>query len=148
MGKISGDVGTMGILNVGAGDTKLSFDKSNPQECIRAARIVADMLRRGYALMIEVDQGNGVKTYQRVLEFREDVCEYVIADMDPMAAAVADKEEERRRGEQTTAPANQEGATEGGKEVASTPSPRRGRAKRSVPASETRGVAIARSAGG
>jgi hypothetical protein len=146
MGKISGDVGTVGILNVGAGDTKLSFDKSNPQECIRAARIVADMLKRGYALMIEVEQPNGSKTFQRVLEFREDVCEYVIADLDPVAAAAADKEEQDR-GQQAAAPTNQEGPAESGEEAAAASAPKRGR-RRNVPASEARGVAVARSAGG
>jgi len=73
------NTGTVGILNVGDGDTKLSFDKSNPAERIRAARIVSDMLRRGYALLIEV---NG--KYVRAQEFNEDVCEYVIADFDPV----------------------------------------------------------------
>lgn len=40
-------MGSVAILNVSAGDTKLTFDKSNPSETIRAARIVKDMLRRG-----------------------------------------------------------------------------------------------------
>ena len=47
-------MGQIGVLNVGAGDTKLSFDKNNPAEMIRSARIVTDMLRRGYALLVEV----------------------------------------------------------------------------------------------
>lgn len=51
--------GSVGILNVGAGDTKLIFDKNSPADCIRAARIVKDMLRRGYALLVEVEQPNG-----------------------------------------------------------------------------------------
>ena len=52
-------MGQIGILNVGAGDTKLTFDKNNPAECIRSARIVTDMLRRGYALLIEVTDKKG-----------------------------------------------------------------------------------------
>ena len=48
--------GSIAILNVGAGDTRLSFDKANPAEAIRAARIVKDMLRRGYALLVEVER--------------------------------------------------------------------------------------------
>lgn len=67
--------GTVGILNVGAGDTKLTFDKSNPAECIRAARIVKDMLRRGYALLIEVKVGRKTTT-RRVYDFDEAHCEY------------------------------------------------------------------------
>lgn len=37
--------GEVGVLNVGAGDTKLSFDPSNQADRIRAARIVKDMSR-------------------------------------------------------------------------------------------------------
>jgi len=40
-------MGEVAILSVGEGDTKLTFDKNNPAETIRAARIVGDMLRRG-----------------------------------------------------------------------------------------------------
>jgi hypothetical protein len=85
-------IGQCGILNVGTGDTKLSFDKENPAERIRAARIVADMIRRGYALLVEVER-NGVKAFQRVEKFDEEKCEYVIADFDPVAAQQADSEE-------------------------------------------------------
>jgi hypothetical protein len=42
------------------------------------------MLKRGYALLIQLpDDGS----FTRCLEFREDVCEYVIADFDPITAA-------------------------------------------------------------
>ena len=85
--------GCLEILNVQGGDTKLTFDKDNPAECIRAARIVTDMLRRGYALLVEVET-DGVKKYQRVLEFRPDRYEYVIADFDPMVAAAEDAKEQ------------------------------------------------------
>lgn len=83
------------ILNVGAGDTKLTFDKDNPADCIRAARIVKDMLRRGYALLVQVppEKADDKPTYQRVMEFREDTYEYIIADFDPVTAADADQQE-------------------------------------------------------
>lgn len=51
------NTGSVGILNVGTGDIRLAFDKNNPAECIRAARIVKDMLRRGFALLVEVEPG-------------------------------------------------------------------------------------------
>lgn len=82
--------GTVGILNVGAGDTKLSFDPRNPAERIRAARIVRDMIRRGYALLVEVAPGQ----YQRATDFDEARCEYIIADFDPVTAAEADSAED------------------------------------------------------
>lgn len=84
--------GEVGVLNVGAGDTKLSFDPNNPAERIRAARIVRDMIRRGYSLLIEVEE-NGAKVHRRALDFDESKCEYIIADFDPLIAQTADNEE-------------------------------------------------------
>ena len=132
--------GQIGILNVGAGDTKLSFDKSNPQECIRAARIVTDMLRRGYALLIEMDDGKGGKTYTRAKAFDPATCEYIIADFDPVTAQAADDEE----------PHEQESAETG---AATNPTTAKSaslkkRTTRRVDAARTIGVAVARTAGG
>lgn len=77
-------MGNVSILNVAAGDLSLTFDKNNPVETIRAARVCRDMLRRGYALLIEVER-DGKKAYERALDFREDICCYVIADYDHFA---------------------------------------------------------------
>jgi hypothetical protein len=133
--------GSLGILNVGAGDTKLTFDKANKAETIRASRIVTDMLKRGYALLIEVSDGKGGKAYQRVKAFREDTAEYVIADFDPTQQDQGETSAEDRQGE---------AAPEAAAPAAESPAPkRRGRPPtRTVKASETRGVAVARSSGG
>jgi hypothetical protein len=69
---------TVAILNVGEGDTKISFDKKNPAERKRAAKIVTDMLKRGYALMIEVGKRKGEPIYQRVKKFDPETCEYIV----------------------------------------------------------------------
>lgn len=132
-------MGTIGILNVGAGDTKLTFDPSNPQDMIRAARIVKDMLRRGYALLVDTGQkdGQGRPVLTRAKDFDEATCEYIIADFDPTAGADPD---EPSTVEQAAAPR----ATEGVKEK---PKPR-GRATKRLPASTTRATAVSRSAGG
>lgn len=124
--------GSVGILNVGAGDTKLSFDPSNPAERIRAARIVKDMLRRGYALLIEAGTDAAGKTvYQRALDFDEEKAEYIIADFDPEIAAEVDAAD----GESVPpGPATQERR-------------KPGRTRR-VDAGKTTGVAVARIAGG
>lgn len=127
--------GTVSILSVGSGDTKISFDPSNAAERIRAARIVADMLRRGYALLVEVER-RGKKSFQRVKAFREDRCEYIIADLDPVTALAADVEEGHA------------------KEAAAAHTPKAGRAPRAklrdraIPAEKARAVAVPRSAGG
>lgn len=124
MGEI-GIHGTAAILNVGDGDTKLSFDPTRPEERARAAKIVAEMLRLGFSIMIEVDDGKGGKTFTRVKEFREDVCEYMISGgHDPDVAEV---------GQTQAAPAGKR---------------KPARKLRSVPAESTRAVAVARSAGG
>lgn len=134
--------GTVGILNVGAGDTKLSFDPNNSAERIRAARIVKDMLRRGYALLVEVER-DGKRVFTRATDFLEDVCEYVIADFDPLTAAEADAEEEAQGGQESQA---EEGAAAPGGAGAA-PKGRRV-VKRTVKAESARAVAVARSAGG
>lgn len=122
--------GTVSILNVGEGDTKLVFDRDNPGDTARAARIVKDMLRRGYTLMVDSGKKteNGKPVYQRVLEFREDTFEYIIADFDPQIATVADSQEA---------------------EPSHEPNKRRGRpGKRSLDAATTKAVAVPHRAGG
>lgn len=140
-------MGSLGILNVGAGDTKLTFDKSNPAERIRSARIVTDMLRRGYALLIEEPPGSG--TYVRATAFREDTCEYIIADLDPIVAAAEDAQDNDTRNEPAAAAENGAGPE---KDRLATPhiagGRKRGPKPRAVSASETSGIAVSRSAGG
>ena len=138
-------MGQIGILNVGAGDTKLTFDKNNPAECIRSGRIVQDMLRRGYALLVEVDDGKGGKAFTRVKEFDAAKNEYIIADFDPLQAARADEAEDEQVGEGKAA-ADQAGAEPRGQEPA--PKGKRGPKTRAIQATESVGIAIARSAGG
>lgn len=143
MSTITGSQGTIGILNVGVGDTKLSFDPSNPAECIRAARIVKDMLRRGYALLIEVEV-NREKKFQRVHDFDETKCEYIIADFDPVIA-VAEDANEGADNEIPQSPAAPQTATDRGEKA---PRLKSGKQHKRIAASTGRGVAIARSAGG
>lgn len=78
----------LSILNVGAGDTKITFDPNNISERIRSK----DMLRRGYALLVEVER-DGEKKWERAVDFDETKCEYIIADFDPVEAALARKRE-------------------------------------------------------
>lgn len=90
--------GQVSILNVGTGDTKLVFDKGNVAERIRAARIVTDMIRRGYVMLVEIER-DGKKEYIRAKEFREDVCEWIIADFDPVVAQQVDEVEHEEQAE-------------------------------------------------
>jgi hypothetical protein len=126
--------GTIGILNVGAGDTKLTFDKAKPAERDRAARVVTDMLKRGFAILVQVGTRKGEPLYQRAKAFDPKTCEYIIV------GAPDDAEIE-------TPPPAKSGPPGVGK--ADRRSAGRGKASlRRIPAEKTRATAVARSAGG
>lgn len=74
--------GCVEILNVGEGDVKITFDKDDPADRIRASRIVKDMISRGYALLVEFEPGK----WTRAWDFDEEKCEYIIADFDASLA--------------------------------------------------------------
>lgn len=117
-------IGCLGILNVGDGDTKLTFDPKNEAERERAAKIVTDMLRRGFAIMVQVGERDGKPLFQRAESFDPETCEYLIVGT----------------------PDEQPNA-----QPAPMPRARRGRPRKElmrVPADKVRGVAVARSAGG
>jgi hypothetical protein len=118
--------GEVGILNVGAGDTKLSFDPKNPKEVERAKRILTDMLRRGFTLLVQVGEKDGEPLYQRVKRFKEETCEYIIA---------GDAEIDDGRGKEKARSGNGRRS-------------RRKRGERAVHAASTRAVAVGRTAGG
>lgn len=143
-------MGQIGILNVGAGDTKISFDKNNPAERIRSARIVTDMLRRGYALLVEVTDKKGETSYTRVREFKEDTCEYIIADFDLVQAAEEDaRERDNRPAAEPATEAPARAAVEENR--LATPKIAGGRKRdgtRAISAEKTTGIAVSRSAGG
>lgn len=69
-------IGSLSVLNCGAGDIRVSLDPSDPMEVARAERIIGDMLKRGYLLF--VDQGDGKLV--RATGFDPATKEYIIAD--------------------------------------------------------------------
>lgn len=119
-------VGEIGILNVGAGDTKLTFDPKKPAEVKRAARIVKDMIRRGFAILIQVGEDEKGPLYRRATDFDEETAEYIIVG-DPA-------EQETPNVKKPAGPA------------------KRGRKAKAIPkryaAGRTKAVAVARTAGG
>lgn len=130
--------GSISILSVYEGDVKINFDTSDLGEAIRAKRIILDMLRRGYALLIKLPDGS----YTRALGFDEAVGEYIIADFDPAQATQERSHESESEEEAATAPQT-ETETE---EEEPKPKPKRGR--RRLKMERTHAVGIARSAGG
>ena len=124
--------GQLGILNVGAGDTKLTFDPAKPAERERAAKVVTDMLRRGYAILVQVGRDEKGPLYRRAEGFDPETCEYIIVGAPDDETVPAE-----------TAPAETAPATAAGID------PKRTRRKTTrVPAESTHAVSVARSAGG
>lgn len=119
--------GSIGILNVGAGDTKLVFDPAKPDEAAEAARIVTDMLRRGYAIFVQVGENEKGPVYQRAHDFDAATAEYIIAGTPPA-------ETEAKHAEPESAPRGHRKA--------------RALPRQRVAASSTSAVAVARTAGG
>jgi len=72
------NAGEVSILSVGEGHISLSFNSDDPAEVIRASRIVKDMLRRGYALLVKTPD----QKWSRAKDFDENTNEYLIADLD------------------------------------------------------------------
>ncbi len=85
--------GEISILNVTQGDAKITFDKDKPQEREYAARVVTDMLKRGYAIVVEIAKG----VYERVDAFDPDTCEYLIAGLPQEATAAPARKRGRPR---------------------------------------------------
>jgi len=132
----------LGILNVGAGDLKLSFDPANPAERIRAARVVTDMLRRGYALLVRMPDGK----YTRATAFDEEACEYIVADFDPLNLQHVPQAELPPVTLKEKPDGQPQQAHEGPQPEA--PAQRRGGRRKRVPAESVHTVAVARTAGG
>ena len=135
--------GVVSILNVGEGDTKLTFDKSKPEEVKRARKAVTDMVRRGFCLLVQVGTRKGEPLYQRVKEFDPKTDEYIIA-------GVSDEREDEAQaqsaGEAGEAAAPQKRSRSPGRPRGST-TKKKGTTRR-VAAASSRAVAVGRTAGG
>jgi hypothetical protein len=112
----------LSILNVGSGDTRISFDPDKPEERKRACQIVMDMLKRGYAILVEAGEKDGKKLYHRATAFDPETAEYIVAGLP-------------------------EEAIEASERVPVVKKKGRGRPRR-LPAASTPAVSVARSAGG
>lgn len=126
-------MGSLSCLNVSGGDIAISFDTNDAAEAIRARRIIVDMLKRGYALMVKGDDG----TYSRALEFDETKGEYIMADYDPSAETPDEAQAGAASDETEKVQAKATRATKKG-----------GRGRRRRPMETADCVAVARSAGG
>lgn len=127
--------GSLSILNVAEGDTKLTFDPTKPEEVARSAETVRELLRKGFMLLIEVGKNDKGPIYQRATDFDPETAEYIIAGAPPSDTTA-----------ETTSEAKPEGAPSRGRQSKAPARPRT--TSRRVPAKDATGVAVARTAGG
>lgn len=117
-------MGSLSCLSVADGDITIKFDTQNASEAIRAKRIITDMLKRGYALLIKMADGS----YVRAVKFNEKQGEYIIADFDP--SETNEKIETEKITSQTS------------------PTLKKKRGRKAIPMQKADAVAVAPSAGG
>lgn len=65
--------GFLHVLNCGLGHMKLSFDTQDDTEVEKAKAMIQDMLKRGYTILIETEEGT-----ERVKEFDPQQGEYLV----------------------------------------------------------------------
>lgn len=117
--------GTISVFNTGAGDIALSFNTMNEQERADALKMLTDMQQRGYAILLQLDDGS----YVRAVEVDASRGRYIIqlpSDL-PVAAA--------GQGAAEDAAPKKRGRPKGSRRV-------------SVPIETSRVTGVARSAGG
>lgn len=124
-------IGTVGILNVGEGDTKLTFDPTDPAEVERSGRIVRDMIRRGFVLLVEIGRDEKGPVYRRAKDFDPETAEYIIA-----GTADATTTENPENEQEPSLPKTRRGKGT------------KGRRTTRIAAASTNAISVARTAGG
>lgn len=76
--------GTLEVLSVGAGHLRLTITTKGKADREKARKTIEDMLRRGYAIFVEVEPG---KPLERVTKFDPRRMEYIIEEQVEPAAA-------------------------------------------------------------
>lgn len=118
--------GMLDVLSIGKGDLNLSIDGDHPEDVERARELIGEMLRAGYAIFVDSDDGP-----VRVHEFNPNRMTYTIRERLPEELAGA------------AMPALPPGpAAKAAKKAA-----KRG-TRREVPVAGSRATAVGRTAGG
>lgn len=103
-------MGCLEILNVQGGEVKLSFDRKDVPDAMRARRFITEMLRQGFVLLVEIER-NGEKRYERALGFDGENGEYLIADFIPNGQAEPEEEKPRNHNKKHKVPMEEANAT-------------------------------------
>jgi hypothetical protein len=67
--------GVLEVLSIGKGDLKLTLDGKNPEDVERARSLIEEMLRKGYSIFVETDDGP-----VRVTKFNPKRMTYIVMD--------------------------------------------------------------------
>lgn len=91
--------GILEVLSIGKGDLKLTVGGDDPEDTEKARRLIEEMLRKGYSIFVETDQG-----MKRVKRFNPKRMTYVITELtdEAEAPAPAEKPAKKRRGRRTS----------------------------------------------
>lgn len=89
--------GSLSVLNCGAGDIEVRFNRHQPEEVARAIAMLKDMQRQGYAILVKNDDGS----YSRAVDIDEERGLYIISGSPTASEDIAPVEPEaRKRGRQ------------------------------------------------
>ena len=72
--------GMLEILSIGRGDIKLSVDPGNKGDVAKAKKMIADMMKAGYGIFVEVEE-DGETKLARVKRFDPAHMTYVISEL-------------------------------------------------------------------
>lgn len=68
--------GELSILNVRAGDIRITFDNKSPEELAKVKATIVDLLRRGCTIAVQMEDG----TFEPVDAFDPERNEYIILE--------------------------------------------------------------------
>ena len=71
------NTGELDVLNCTEGHIHITFDKDDPAELAKAQKIIEDMFKRGYAVLVETPKG-----LRKVKKFNPKTNSYVIQEPD------------------------------------------------------------------
>jgi hypothetical protein len=115
--------GMLDVLSIGHGDVKLTLDTSDPKDVEDARQLIEEMLRKGYSIFVDTDDGP-----TKVREFNPKRMTYVVADVPGNELAAAPEQKALPPGPTSTKPGRKR--------------------TREVPVAGSRSTAVGRSAGG
>lgn len=88
-------LGELSVLNVGAGDIVVTFNRNDAGETAKALRMLRDMQRQGYAILVQLEDGEYTRVVdvdatrgRYIIQLPEGEAELAGPDAEPVGAAV------------------------------------------------------------